>query len=47
MSKNFEKFKEHYDNGLLTKEQLRNLIDKKLGITRQEFEQITRKVVKE
>lgn len=41
MSKNYEKFKGYYDNGLWTKEMLRNVVGKKNGITEEEYEQIT------
>lgn len=41
MSKNYLKFKEYYDKGLYTKTRLKNLVNKKLGITAEEYEQIT------
>ena len=41
MSKNFEKFKSYYDNGLWSKERLYNVVNKKTGITAEEYELIT------
>lgn len=41
MSKNFLKFKAYYEAGLYSKTRLRNLVGKKLGITAEEYEQIT------
>ena len=41
MSKNFLKFKTYYQEGLFTKARLGNLVGKKLGITAEEYEQIT------
>lgn len=41
MSKNFLKFKTYYQEGLFTNARLRNLVGKKLGITAEEYEQIT------
>ena len=41
MSKNFEKFKSYYDNGLWSKERLYNVVGKKTGITAEEYELIT------
>lgn len=40
-SKNFEKFKAYYDNGLWSKEKLHNVVGKKTGITAEEYEEIT------
>ena len=41
MSKNFEKWKNYYDNGLISKTKLHNLVGKTLGITEEEYELIT------
>lgn len=41
MSKNYLKFKAYYEAGLYTKTRLRNLVGKKLGITAEEFTEIT------
>lgn len=41
MSKNFEKFKNYYNNGLWSKERLYNVVGKKIGITAEEYELIT------
>lgn len=41
MSKNYLKFKEYYEKGLYTKARIKNLVGKKLGITAEEYEQIT------
>lgn len=40
-SKNFEKIKGYYDNGLWTQEQVYNVVGKKQGITPEEYEEIT------
>lgn len=41
MSKNYLKFKSYYEKGLYTKTRLQNLVGKRLGITAEEYEQIT------
>lgn len=41
MSKNFQKFKKYYEDGLWTKQMLYNVVGKKTGITAQEYEIIT------
>lgn len=40
-SKNFEKIKKYYDTGLWTVERVRSVVGKKLGITAEEFTEIT------
>lgn len=40
-SKNYEKFKRFYDNGLWNLQMLKNVVGKKYGITVAEFEEIT------
>lgn len=40
-SKNFEKWKNYYEQGLISKAKLRNLVGKALGITEEEYEIIT------
>lgn len=41
MSANFLKYKRYYDEGIYTKERLRMLVGKRLGITAEEYELIT------
>lgn len=41
MSANFLKYKRYYDEGTFTKERLRQLVGKRLGITAAEYELIT------
>ena len=41
MSKNFEKIKRYYDQGLWTITMVRNVVGKKQGITAEEFKLIT------
>ena len=43
MSKNFEKIKGYYDQGLWTITMVRNVVGKKQGITAEEFTEITGK----
>lgn len=40
-SKNFDKAKYNYDNGLWSFKQLHAIVNKKQGITPEEFEEIT------
>ena len=40
-SKNFEKIKNYYDRGLWSEERVRAVVGKTLGITREEFKEIT------
>lgn len=40
-SKNFEMIKSHYDKGEWTIAMVRNVVGKKLGITKEEFKEIT------
>lgn len=40
-SKNFEKIKNYYDTGLWSKERVYNVVGKKIGITADEYEEIT------
>lgn len=42
-SKNFEKIKQYYDRGLWTEERIKSVVDKSLGITKEEFKEITNK----
>lgn len=41
MSKYYEKYKNYYDTGIWTKEMLHNIVDRKYGITAEEFFEIT------
>ena len=41
MSKNFESIKENYEKGFYTDKILRMLVGKKLGITEDEYQEIT------
>lgn len=41
VSKNYAKFKKYYLKGLWSKKQLYNVVGKKLGITAEEYEEIT------
>ena len=41
MSKNYEKIKSYYDNGLWSKERVHNVVGKSSGITPEEYELIT------
>ena len=41
MSKNFEKIKKYYDEGLWTKNMVYNVVGKKTGITAEEYQLIT------
>lgn len=41
MSKNFQKWKDYYDQGLISKKKLHNLVGKVLGITAEEYKLIT------
>ena len=41
MSKNFNKFKSYYMNGLWTRHMLHNVVGKKFGITIDEYKEIT------
>ena len=40
-SKNFDKIKNYFDNGMWSITRVYNLVGKKLGITKEEFETIT------
>ena len=40
-SKNFDKIKRYYDEGLWNINRVYNIVGKKLGITKEEFETIT------
>lgn len=40
-SKNFEQIKKWYDEGVWSKERVYNVVGKKLGITPEEYEEIT------
>ncbi len=40
-SKNYEKFKGYYEDGLWSKEKLYNVVGKRTGITAEEYEEIT------
>ena len=40
-SKNFEKIKDYYDKGLWDKARVRAVVNKTLGITPEEYEEIT------
>ena len=40
-SKNFESIKKWYDEGVWSKERVHNVVGKKLGITPEEYEEIT------
>lgn len=40
-SKNFEKIKHYYDTGLWSIERVKAVVGKRLGITAEEFEEIT------
>lgn len=41
MSKNYEKIKSYYENGLWSKERVHNVVGKPSGITPEEYEHIT------
>ena len=41
MSKNFEKIKRYYEEGLWSKQKLYNVVGKRTGITPEEYEIIT------
>jgi len=40
-SKNFDKFKEYYDKGLWNKDRIYNVVGLRLGITEEEYKEIT------
>ncbi len=40
-SKNYDKFKRYYEEGLWSKEKLYNVVGKRTGITAEEYEEIT------